>query len=63
MRNKILKTIIRKTALYMTIFAVSLHAGTITVEARGAETDAVTECDSMTYGPKLNNLVWSEYSD
>lgn len=62
MKNKILKTIIRKTALCITILAVSLQAGTITVEASGTETDAVTECDSMTYGSQSQYLTWSEYS-
>ena len=62
MKNKILKTIIRKTALCMTILAVSLQAGTIAVEASGTETDTVTECDSMTYGPQIQYLTWSEYS-
>lgn len=62
MKNKILKTIIRKTALCMTILAVSLQVGTITVEASGAETDTVAECDSMTDGQQKEYLTWSEYS-
>lgn len=62
MRNKIIKTIMRKTALCMTILAISMQAGTITTGARGTKIDAVTECDSMTYGPQTQYLTWSEYS-
>lgn len=62
MRNHTLKTIIKKTALCMTVLAVCLYSGTTIVDASGTETDAVTECDSMTYGPQTQYLTWSEYS-
>lgn len=64
MRNKIIKTIIRTTALCMTILAVSMHAGTITVDASETEkNDTVLEQDSITMKNELTHILYSEYSD
>ena len=63
MRNKIMKAIIRTTALYMIIFVVSIHAGTVIVEASETETNAVLEQDSVVSKNELTYIRYSEYSD